>query len=221
MACPSPLDKIERLKAKIDAVFLKVNRTSGKLKEQGGKGFPQIPDVPQPSPTPTTSIEDVNVTQGKTEFQTSTQGYWNPSTAGYTERGGSFYKVFRTRKNYTSAQQTCEADGGHLAVANTEAINNFIVQQISGRNDSWIGLNNKNSEGTWMWADGTRLAGCAFSNWAPKQPSMNQGQKCVQMWSSRRYKWDNTLCHRLKYFTCQIGPGEDSNCDKNAGRRSG
>ena len=63
------------------------------------------------------------------------------STVGYTKRAGSFYKVFRTRKDHTSAQQTCEADGGHLAVVNTEALNNFIVDLISDPDDFWIGLN--------------------------------------------------------------------------------
>eukprot|EP00058_Branchiostoma_floridae_P019988 XP_002605478.1 hypothetical protein BRAFLDRAFT_92895 [Branchiostoma floridae] len=127
------------------------------------------------------------------------------STVGYTERAGSFYKVFRTRKDHTSAQQTCETDGGHLAVVNTEALNNFIVGLISDFEDFWIGLSGGDTDGNWRWADGTRLGvGCAFTNWAPYEPSDNNGQNCVQMWSAYDYKWDDDFCYRQKYFICQI-----------------
>eukprot|EP00058_Branchiostoma_floridae_P014529 XP_002600017.1 hypothetical protein BRAFLDRAFT_74138 [Branchiostoma floridae] len=127
------------------------------------------------------------------------------STVGYTERAGSFYKVFRTRKDHTSAQQTCETDGGHLAVVDTEALNNFIVELISDFEDFWIGLSGGDTDGNWRWADGTRLGvGCAFTNWAPYEPSDNNGQNCVQMWSAYDYKWDDDFCYLQKYFICQI-----------------
>ncbi|CAH1252243.1 Hypp9239 [Branchiostoma lanceolatum] len=64
-------------------------------------------------------------------------------TVGYTEHGGSFYKVFMTRKDHTSAQQTCEADGGHLAVVKTEFVKNFIAALIVDIENYWIGLNDK------------------------------------------------------------------------------
>ncbi|XP_035668923.1 hepatic lectin-like [Branchiostoma floridae] len=127
------------------------------------------------------------------------------SSFGYTEREGTFYKVFKTRKDHTGAHQTCEADGGHLAVVNTEPINNFIVELISDPEDFWIGLSDKYTEGTFMWADGTKLDGFDFTNWAPNEPNAQSGQNCVHMWSVYDYKWDDDYCYRQKYFICQIG----------------
>ncbi|KAI8503079.1 hypothetical protein Bbelb_189000 [Branchiostoma belcheri] len=269
-------NRIERLKTKVDAVNLKVARTTETLNNLAETGLPEVPFVPTPTTSP-----GVNVALGKTAFQTTTQGYHTPATGeqypgdagravdgntdgylwdnscthtkaehnptwwvdlgqsypinrvvifnrhdqrerlnpfnihiggssqvtanpkcggdhrmdinkrsisiscqemvgryvgvrlagsqsraltlcevqvfsnsesgsnnhpGYTERDGSFYKVFRYHTDHASAQQTCEADGGHLADVKTEAVNNFIVELISATGiagDYWIGLNDK------------------------------------------------------------------------------
>ncbi|XP_066270744.1 C-type lectin domain family 6 member A-like [Branchiostoma lanceolatum] len=68
-----------------------------------------------------------------------------------------------TRKDHTSAQQTCEADGGHLAVVKTEFVKNFIAALIVDIENYWIGLNDKDTEGNWMWADGTTLSSSGFA----------------------------------------------------------
>ncbi|XP_035669875.1 macrophage mannose receptor 1-like [Branchiostoma floridae] len=66
-----------------------------------------------------------------------------------------------------------------------------------------------------MWADGTRLVGCAFTNWAPYEPNNNGGQNCVHMWWEYDYKWDDDFCDYQKYFICQIGSGDESSCNEN------
>ncbi|CAH1252246.1 PLG [Branchiostoma lanceolatum] len=135
---------------------------------------------------------------------------------GYTERAGSFYKVFRTGKDHTSAQQTCEADGGHLVVIKTESVNNFLMTLISDAEDYWIGLSDYTNGGTWMWSDGTRRdLSCDFTNWAPGEPTnggLSGGQDCVHLWGLLGHKWDDDYCYRGKYFICQIGPREESSC---------
>ncbi|XP_019614682.1 PREDICTED: plasminogen-like [Branchiostoma belcheri] len=192
-------DRLKRLKTKIEGVNLKVAQTAGTLNNMAERGFPKVPDVP-----------------------TATPGSVSNNHPGYTEREGSFYKVFRYQTDHASAQQTCEADGGRLADVKTEALNNFIVELISatgnaGDNSYWIGLNDKATEGTYMWADGSRLASCAFSNWAPGEPNngigneITIGQDCIQLWRDYNYKWDDDHCWLEKHFICQIESCQEGN----------
>ncbi|XP_078579149.1 hepatic lectin-like isoform X1 [Branchiostoma floridae x Branchiostoma japonicum] len=129
---------------------------------------------------------------------------------GYVERGGSYYKLFRTtKKNQASAQETCEADGGNLVSIKTSSLNNFLLGLMPDRVNYWIGLNDKDSEGTWMWEDGSRLKSCDFTNWAPYEPNDNYGayggQDCIHLWAGSSFKWDDDECWKGKYFICQIG----------------
>eukprot|EP00058_Branchiostoma_floridae_P019989 XP_002605479.1 hypothetical protein BRAFLDRAFT_92896 [Branchiostoma floridae] len=129
---------------------------------------------------------------------------------GYRERGGSYYKLFRTeKKDQGSAQETCEADGGNLVSVKTSSLNNFLLDLMPERENYWIGLNDKDSEGTWMWEDGSRLKSCDFTNWAPYEPNDNYGayggQDCIHLWAGSSFKWDDDECWKGKYFICQIG----------------
>ncbi|XP_035670046.1 uncharacterized protein LOC118411676 [Branchiostoma floridae] len=65
---------------------------------------------------------------------------------GYRERGGSYYKLFRTeKKDQGSAQETCEADGGNLVSVKTSSLNNFLLDLMPERENYWIGLNDKDT----------------------------------------------------------------------------
>ncbi|XP_078667082.1 uncharacterized protein LOC144908968 isoform X1 [Branchiostoma floridae x Branchiostoma belcheri] len=67
-------NRIERLKTKVDAVNLKVARTTETLNNLAETGLPEVPFVPTPTTSP-----GVNVALGKTAFQTTTVGYHVPS----------------------------------------------------------------------------------------------------------------------------------------------
>ncbi|XP_035668594.1 uncharacterized protein LOC118410853 [Branchiostoma floridae] len=58
--------RIERLKSKVDAVNLKMAQTAGTLNNMAETGLPEMPEF--------------NIAEGKTAFQTSTQGYHTPAT---------------------------------------------------------------------------------------------------------------------------------------------
>ncbi|XP_019614540.1 PREDICTED: uncharacterized protein LOC109462428 isoform X1 [Branchiostoma belcheri] len=145
-----------------------------------------------------------------------TRGY-----SGYTQRGGTQYKVFAQLKSYQAAKQTCAAQGGHLADVKTRALHNFLlseIRKVDANRDYWIGLNDITVENTWTWSDGTRISDCDFKNWAPGEPNNayanrgGPGQDCGQLWKSRSFQWDDDTCTNQKYFICQRGPGEENVC---------
>ncbi|XP_078601050.1 uncharacterized protein LOC144876033 isoform X2 [Branchiostoma floridae x Branchiostoma japonicum] len=139
--------------------------------------------------------------------------------SGYTQRGGTYYKVYAQLKTYEAAKQTCAADGGHLADVKTKALHDFLLSKIQRNKDYWIGLNDVTVENTWTWSDGTPVGDCDYTNWAPGEPNnglaaagSGQGQDCGHLWQATGFKWDDDMCGMQKYFICQIGPGEENSC---------
>ncbi|KAI8487990.1 carbohydrate binding [Branchiostoma belcheri] len=130
--------------------------------------------------------------------------------SAYARRGDTQYKIYTEAKTYYAAKQKCAADGGHLADIKTEALHNFLVEMINvdadaGR-DYWIGLSDVKRGIDFKWSDGTPVADCGYSNWAPGEPAKVPTTGCVQLWARHDFKWDDDLC-----------PGEQSVCGRNTG----
>merc|ERR1719494_1049516 len=61
----------------------------------------------------------------------------------------------------------------HLVKIETKEENDYLKEQFRGY-DSWIGLSDVETEGTFRWVDGSQLA---FSHWYPGQPSNYGGNE--------------------------------------------
>ena len=71
--------------------------------------------------------------------------------------------------------------------------------------DCWIGLNDLDNEGTFVWADGTNSS---YRNWEAGQPNnleSNGDQDCVHSWVTQ--EWNDLWCRTIKscYFCSSIG----------------
>ncbi|XP_078694695.1 uncharacterized protein LOC144923752 isoform X2 [Branchiostoma floridae x Branchiostoma belcheri] len=138
-------------------------------------------------------------------------GNWRNSIyrtiTGYIKQGTTLYKVYSEARTYAAAREVCATDGGHLADVRTEAIHNFLVRAVRavqpGR-DYWIGLNDQEVEGRWVWSDGSRLREGDFANWAAGEPNNGQIQNCGQLWAVRGFLWDDESCDQEDYFICQV-----------------
>ncbi|XP_077986174.1 C-type lectin mosGCTL-1-like [Glandiceps talaboti] len=78
----------------------------------------------------------------------------------------------------------------------------------------WIGLDDKRSEGDFVWLDNTIRQGLCtsgYENWAKREPNNNTkksalGQDCVQLWfrGKRNGQWDDEYCnYRPKGAVCE------------------
>ena len=91
---------------------------------------------------------------------------------------GSHYYCSLTGLDWTSAQQNAINNGGHLAVINSQAENDFI-KNIIPLSSAWIGLSDLASEGNFQWVNGDPLV---YTNWYPGQPNnFNNGQHTVEL----------------------------------------
>ena len=84
---------------------------------------------------------------------------------GYVQYGYNCYLFSLDRADYNTAEKACEALGGELACINDAAENTWLTSQLTGDDDYWIGLNDRNHEGEYEWSN----AQCTspYTNWLP------------------------------------------------------
>ncbi|XP_078603356.1 uncharacterized protein LOC144877322 [Branchiostoma floridae x Branchiostoma japonicum] len=124
------------------------------------------------------------------------------------ERSGTYYRLVTKAMTYDDANETCAADGGHLADVKTRELQDFLItkiQEVGADGCYWIGLHK--ITGNWTWSDGTPLSSCDFSDWAPGEP---KGDQYVQLaitshWLYLAGKWDDTGRQNHHYSICQTG----------------
>ncbi|XP_035672094.1 von Willebrand factor D and EGF domain-containing protein-like [Branchiostoma floridae] len=123
--------------------------------------------------------------------------------AGYVRFNGVFYKNFAEEKTYDDARQTCTADGGLLAMPKDSATNTFI-RDLAGVEDRWLGLNDINNEGQFVYEDGQTLESSGYNNWLPGEPNDHGGDEdCVHFIGSG-HGWNDAPCSIAKGFICQL-----------------
>uniref|UniRef100_A0A8C8BII7 MRC1 protein n=1 Tax=Otus sunia TaxID=257818 RepID=A0A8C8BII7_9STRI len=82
------------------------------------------------------------------------------------------YKIFGSREEekltWHSARSACIGLGGNLASIHNEQVQAFFTFHLKDvANETWIGLNDINSENTYLWTDGSIFD---YSNWARQFP---------------------------------------------------
>ncbi|KAL3056030.1 hypothetical protein OYC64_018689 [Pagothenia borchgrevinki] len=75
--------------------------------------------------------------------------------AGWRKFGSSCYFFSTVSASWEQSRQNCTAGGAHLVIVDSEEELEFIASKIKG--DTWIGLSDREEEGTWKWVDGSPL----------------------------------------------------------------
>ncbi|XP_070798142.1 collectin-10 [Pituophis catenifer annectens] len=123
--------------------------------------------------------------------------------AGIRETEEKYYYLVQEEKNYREALAHCRIREGILAMPKDEAANTVISDYVSqsGFFRVFIGLNDMEKEGQFMYADHTPLQ--SYSNWKEGAPQDTEGNEdCVEMLSTG--KWNDTECHLTMYFVCEF-----------------
>lgn len=114
------------------------------------------------------------------------------------------------------AQQRCEDLGGELLIIDDEQENDYIMSHqphVGGefQNLFWIGLSDEESEGDFVWVDGTDVE---WTNWSPGQPdNANDAEHCVHMWTGfldadQPGTWNDERCDKpnVDAWVCELVP---------------
>ena len=84
--------------------------------------------------------------------------------------GGTCYKYFTNTSgiDWNVARQECITRGYDLATVTSFEENYLMYNTATNSTICWIGLNDIDDEGTFVWADGTDST---FTYWTPGEPS--------------------------------------------------
>ena len=69
----------------------------------------------------------------------------------------------------------------------------------------WLGLTDVETEGTFLWEDGSNLA---YENWNATQPNNYGGQDCGHVMITRLRTWNDDSCTRFLFALCSANPGK-------------
>ncbi|KAK3506440.1 hypothetical protein QTP70_017066 [Hemibagrus guttatus] len=115
--------------------------------------------------------------------------------------------------NWTQSRDFCVEKGGHLVIITNQPEQDFVFSQI--RETHWIGLNDLETEGQWMWVNNQPLkeTGITFwysapegpnepDNWKEEDPS---GENCAALGDARgnMHKWFDASCRMIKKCICE------------------
>uniref|UniRef100_F6Y2F6 Macrophage mannose receptor 1 n=1 Tax=Monodelphis domestica TaxID=13616 RepID=F6Y2F6_MONDO len=114
------------------------------------------------------------------------------------------------RKNWQNARKDCQSSGGNLVSIHSAKEQAFIITQLRGStHDSWIGMNDINSENKFLWTNGR---GVKYTNWAKGFPAGRRSLlsyedvDCVVVvggTSLESGKWVDEICENEKGYICQ------------------
>lgn len=117
--------------------------------------------------------------------------------ASTTAPDGSCLVFFGMPRTYGDAQAQCQLAGARLAILKTAEVDT-VAEALVGTADTWIGLDDRATEGTFRWIDGSDLG---FANWHLAEPNDGGGQypeDCAIIAGARVGKqWDDRPCEPI------------------------
>lgn len=135
---------------------------------------------------------------------------------------GHTYALTTSTMTWQEAKESANTLGGYLTTVNTKAENDWLTTEFFRSPGLWIGANDQDSEGTWIWDNGTTsgdngltddLCGTSSSctnsdakwednsteKWCTNNPNNGSGnQDCGQIWKSSGC-WDDLQCSSSQY----------------------
>ncbi|XP_077185447.1 hepatic lectin-like isoform X2 [Paroedura picta] len=123
-----------------------------------------------------------------------------PDTRQWEYFYGKCYYFSLETASWMQAKARCEEKLSQLVVINNTAEQNFI--QTRTRNDRyWMGLTDRDREGTWRWVDGSDY-NTGFMHWKPGEPNNDgHGEDCAHVWGNG--EWNDVYCTYFCYYICE------------------
>ena len=101
------------------------------------------------------------------------------------------------------AQEECSNNNADLASVTSPEENRFI-NQLAGDKESWIGGNDRETDNTFAWSDGSPWDTTKLEEfWAPEEPDSGYGDDCVHIVPGAAGQWKVDRCRYTKPFVCE------------------
>ncbi|XP_027047022.1 uncharacterized protein LOC113674731 isoform X3 [Pocillopora damicornis] len=106
------------------------------------------------------------------------------------------YKLFEEPKTWENSLVSCMDEQASLASILSDD-EETMISQVYSKSDFWIGYNDIDNEGDWVWSD--RMTS-SYTNWDDKSPN-NGGVSCAIVTSTG--KWHDEPCQSQFSFICK------------------
>ncbi|XP_061111807.1 CD209 antigen-like protein E isoform X2 [Conger conger] len=133
--------------------------------------------------------------------------------AGWTIHQGSCYLFSSEKMNWLQSQEYCMSKGSHLVIIKNQQEQDFLSSSI--HETHWIGLNDRETEGRWVWVDNTTVDNHGTQHWFQKEPDNwtgggdPNGEDCGSLGdhNGNLHLWFDASCGKRKKFVCERQPG--------------
>ena len=116
--------------------------------------------------------------------------------------GGYCYFTSRACASWLTAESNCSTMSSNLVTVHNQEENVYIQHRHNGER-SWIGLNDRSVEGSFVW---TNKEISKFRFWAPQQPNDWKNEDCVHTRGAKHgYTWNDVPCTNCYNYTCFKG----------------
>ncbi|XP_041352358.1 macrophage mannose receptor 1-like [Gigantopelta aegis] len=125
-----------------------------------------------------------------------------PTDDGYVLLENVCIKVVSDRKPVDEARVKCNQSGDRLVVLDTEKKNEVVSDYVSrSLGPAWyiIGLSDVQTEGAFVWEDGSVVT---FSKWSPGEPNNNGNEDCVALVPKIK-SWIDISCTFSRKYICE------------------
>ncbi|XP_026232665.1 uncharacterized protein LOC113173469, partial [Anabas testudineus] len=123
---------------------------------------------------------------------------------GWTKFCCSCYFLSTESGSWTEGREDCRTRGADLVVIDSAEEQAFLSELI--HKYTWIGLNDRDEEGTWKWVDGTPLT---VTYWASNNPNNGEGhaewgeEDCVEIFGGQSSEWNDISCEASRQWICE------------------
>ncbi|XP_034003332.1 CD209 antigen-like protein C [Trematomus bernacchii] len=124
---------------------------------------------------------------------------------GWKKFGSSFYLFSTVYASWEQSRHNCTARGAHLVIVDSDEEQYFLDAMISNfsmiKGDTWIGLSDREEEGTWKWVDGSPLT---LTLWVKGEPNNGGvGEEDCAVIKPDTKRWNDQTCKDHIYWICE------------------
>ncbi len=109
------------------------------------------------------------------------------------------------RRAWSRAALECEGYGYEIVTIDDDTENSWVTNTANSYETGrwWIGLSDRDTEGTYAWYSGTAVS---YTNWAPGEPNDPSGHSdCVAFGRNSTETWSDEQCNAARPFVCEGG----------------
>ncbi|NP_001035128.1 immune-related, lectin-like receptor 3 isoform a [Danio rerio] len=130
----------------------------------------------------------------------------------WTHSGEKCYYFSTVKMNWTQSRDHCVTKGGHLMIITSQAEQEFLTSNV--KETHWIGLNDLDTEGRWLWVDNQPLSQTE-EFWMKRENGVSEpdnwtkqhvdGEDCASLGhpDGETDFWTDAYCFEEKRFVCE------------------